>query len=94
MVYIFILILFNSCNSANNNSFLKKAIDKDAKICPLIHTDDSKYYNNNYQKTGPTTSETNTRVPDIGYKAKFVVGAEASFDLNKAWEALKTLIFE
>ncbi len=50
--------------------------------------------NDYYQKIGPTTSETNTRVPDIGYKAKFVVGAEASFDLNKAWEALKTLIFE
>lgn len=50
--------------------------------------------NDDYQKIGPTKSETNTRVPDIGYKAKFIVGAEASFDLNKAWEALKTLIFE
>ncbi len=40
-IIYFILILFNSCNSINNNSFLKKAIDNDANICPLIHTNDS-----------------------------------------------------
>lgn len=44
------------------------------------------------QKTGATSTETNVRVPDVGYKTKVIMGAEGSIDVNQIWEALKSLI--